>query len=146
MTGSDLQATRIRNGLSRTHLAGLAGISPYTVRYHERRGCLDLRGWAVRRMLSAMGQELDERYFPEAMRARHGVWTTPALTAPQSRPGPGSTFCGAKTRAGHPCRSKQLYKSGKCRNHGGLSTGPRADAGKAAIARSNRHRALAGKL
>lgn len=32
--------------------------------------------------------------------------------------------CGAKTRAGTPCKRRDLYKSGRCRLHGGLSTGP----------------------
>jgi len=33
--------------------------------------------------------------------------------------------CGAKTRAGTPCKRRDLYKSGRCRLHGGLSTGPK---------------------
>jgi hypothetical protein len=36
--------------------------------------------------------------------------------------------CGAKTRAGRPCRSPAM-KNGRCRMHGGTSTGPRTDAG-----------------
>lgn len=32
--------------------------------------------------------------------------------------------CGARTRAGTPCRRRDLYASGRCRLHGGLSTGP----------------------
>src|ERR1700686_3694447 len=36
--------------------------------------------------------------------------------------------CGAKTRAGHPCRSPAM-KNGRCRMHGGKSTGPRTEAG-----------------
>ena len=39
------------------------------------------------------------------------------------------TRCGAKTRAGHPCRRKAL-RNGRCRNHGGLSTGPRTPEGQ----------------
>jgi len=38
--------------------------------------------------------------------------------------------CGAKTRAGTPCKLKALYGCGRCRLHGGLSTGPRTPAGK----------------
>ena len=38
--------------------------------------------------------------------------------------------CGAETRQGHPCRRKKLA-NGRCRNHGGLSTGPRTEAGRA---------------
>lgn len=39
--------------------------------------------------------------------------------------------CGAKTRAGTPCKRIDLYWSGRCKFHGGLSTGPTSDKGKA---------------
>jgi hypothetical protein len=39
--------------------------------------------------------------------------------------------CGAKTRAGTPCKLSTLYAGGRCKFHGGLSTGPTTDAGKA---------------
>jgi hypothetical protein len=38
--------------------------------------------------------------------------------------------CGAKTRAGHPCRQKAIYRNGRCKWHGGLSTGPKTDVGR----------------
>src|SRR5258706_980423 len=47
--------------------------------------------------------------------------------------------CGAKTRAGHPCKRKALA-NGRCPNHGGLSTGPRTKAGRQRIAESTRRR------
>lgn len=47
---------------------------------------------------------------------------------PMSRSG---KICGAKTRKGTPCQSRALFASGKCKNHGGLSTGPRTAEGKA---------------
>ncbi|MFL1504081.1 MULTISPECIES: HGGxSTG domain-containing protein [unclassified Pseudomonas] len=34
-------------------------------------------------------------------------------------------ICGAKIRAGTPCKRRDLYASGRCRLHGGLSTGPK---------------------
>ncbi len=37
--------------------------------------------------------------------------------------------CGAKTRSGDPCKAQALT-SGRCRLHGGLSTGARSKAGK----------------
>jgi hypothetical protein len=40
--------------------------------------------------------------------------------------------CGARTRAGTPCRAAAM-PNGRCRMHGGPSTGPRTEAGKAAI-------------
>ena len=46
-----------------------------------------------------------------------------------------STFvglqCGARTRAGTPCKQIALYQCGRCRLHGGKSTGPRTPDGKA---------------
>jgi len=47
----------------------------------------------------------------------------------QSKP-----LCGAKTRSGHPCRKPALKRKRRCRLHGGLSTGPRTDEGRARIA------------
>jgi len=38
--------------------------------------------------------------------------------------------CGATTRAGTPCKLTGLYKSGRCKLHGGMSTGPKTDAGR----------------
>lgn len=51
--------------------------------------------------------------------------------------------CGAKTRKGTPCRRVDLYLSGRCRLHGGLSTGPRTVAGKRRAA-ANLRRAAPG--
>jgi hypothetical protein len=42
--------------------------------------------------------------------------------------------CGARTRSGHPCRRKGLGKGGRCPNHGGMSTGPRTQEGRARLA------------
>lgn len=47
----------------------------------------------------------------------------------RNRPLPGEK-CGAKTRRGTPCRCKAL-QNGRCKYHGGLSTGPKTAAGKA---------------
>ena len=38
--------------------------------------------------------------------------------------------CGARTRAGHPC-GQSAMRNGRCRFHGGLSTGPRTPEGLA---------------
>lgn len=38
--------------------------------------------------------------------------------------------CGAKTRAGTPCRQKTIYWNGRCKFHGGMATGPTTEAGK----------------
>jgi hypothetical protein len=64
--------------------------------------------------------------------------------------------CGARRRDGGQCEMRAVcdrmtgrpLHGGRCRSHGGLSTGPRTLAGKAAIAASNRRRAAStdGKL
>lgn len=38
--------------------------------------------------------------------------------------------CGAKTRGGNPCKRTDLHKNGRCKLHGGLSTGPKTIEGK----------------
>ena len=38
--------------------------------------------------------------------------------------------CGAKTRSGKPCKNPAM-KNGRCRLHGGLSTGPKTPEGRA---------------
>jgi hypothetical protein len=47
--------------------------------------------------------------------------------------------CGARTRSGSPCRSAAM-PNGRCRMHGGPSTGARTEEGKARIrAASTKH-------
>ena len=48
--------------------------------------------------------------------------------------------CGARTRAGGECQAKAVRGGRRCRMHGGLSTGPKTEAGRARIAESNRRR------
>lgn len=50
--------------------------------------------------------------------------------------------CKARCRDGHACRAIVAPGRRRCRVHGGASTGPRTAEGKAAIAESNRRRAL----
>ena len=38
--------------------------------------------------------------------------------------------CGARTRAGTPCKVKSVYQNGRCQFHGGLSTGPKTEQGR----------------
>ena len=51
-------------------------------------------------------------------------------------------ICGARKKTGERCRSKDLHRGGKCKFHGGLSTGARTPGGKArAIAAMQRGKA-----
>ncbi len=46
--------------------------------------------------------------------------------------GDNPTLCNARTRSGKPCRALKLAH-GRCKWHGGLSTGPRTAAGIARV-------------
>ena len=45
--------------------------------------------------------------------------------------------CGARTRSGVPCAKFPMDGKRRCRLHGGLSTGPKTVAGRAAISAAN---------
>lgn len=50
----------------------------------------------------------------------------PCPARPPSIPFPDELIgltCGAKTRSGTPCKLTSLYMSGRCKFHGGMSTG-----------------------
>ena len=53
--------------------------------------------------------------------------------------------CGAHARStGKPCQAKAL-PNGRCKNHGGMSTGPKTPEGRQAIAQSTRQRMASGQ-
>ncbi len=55
------------------------------------------------------------------------------------------TNCGAYARStGKPCQAGAL-RNGRCRNHGGLSTGPKTLEGRRSIAEATRQRMLSGQ-
>lgn len=60
---------------------------------------------------------------------------------------------GKKTRKGTPCQEPPVWnmitnspKNGRCKLHGGLSTGEKTEAGRQAIRNSNRRRAEYKKI
>jgi hypothetical protein len=54
-------------------------------------------------------------------------------------------ICGAFARStGHPCKAKALA-NGRCKNHGGMSTGPKTPEGRQAIAQATRQRMASGQ-
>jgi len=78
------------------------------------------------------------------------------VTAPDSRTAGGllaltrdgfmkyKNICGAYARStGNPCQAKALT-NGRCKNHGGMSTGPKTLEGRRAIAEASRQRMASG--
>ena len=51
-----------------------------------------------------------------------------------------SYFCQAYARStGEPCKAKAM-RNGRCRNHGGLSSGPKTPEGRAAVRKASKER------
>ena len=85
---------------------------------------------------------------PSRARAHHGVkhLLPPWAMLARTKRGPSvvarrkpSSPCGARTRIGAPCRRTGLG-NGRCANHGGLSSGPRTEAGRRRIAEAQQKR------
>lgn len=119
--------------MSQDALAKLAGFDRHAVIYHERRkGRID--GVAPRRFREAF-----EALGIEVPGWREAPVIVPAAAA--SAPVVGARGkCGATTRKGTPCQCKPL-RNGRCKFHGGMSTGPKTPEGKARIAAARRARA-----
>jgi hypothetical protein len=59
----------------------------------------------------------------------NGGTPTPDISA-SARVSGTVAICGARTRSGEKCRQLGMVPSGRCRFHGGLSTGPRTPEGR----------------
>jgi DNA-binding transcriptional regulator YiaG len=73
---------------------------------------------------------------PACARARFGVPARePDFAARCARARsrvPKPVICGAQNRRGTPCRRTDIHPNGRCKYHGGLSTGPKTTAGREA--------------
>ncbi len=63
-------------------------------------------------------------------KAKTAASMTPAWRSNWKPPKRERSRCGARTRAGHPCRRLPVEGKQRCRNHGGLSTGAKTAKGK----------------
>ena len=85
------------------------------------------------------------RRWIEASEQRHTAWAATGYRYPAPPHLPllaelRGMECGATTRAVTPCKRRDIYRSGRCKLHGGMSTGPRTDAGKAKSATNGRRK------
>lgn len=151
MTGDELKAMRKTSGYSRRALAVRCGLHPDSVRYWEKKPEIDLRGYAVSKMLDALGIGALSR------RHKHPAWTCLGFrektdqyaracdgvlgkTDKSCIVGGGAVICGAKTRKDTPWRARALPGKKRCKFHGGMSTGPRTAEGRARIEEAQRRR------
>lgn len=159
VTGSDIRKARKAAGLTQRRLADLAGLHVNSVKRLERfRRVLRSSFHALERCqahlptLSPVGRFLtpwvpagasftgfswQQGQFSDAgknARPQHGVIEKPAWR-PRKADRP---RCGAKTRKGSPCQAP-ARENGRCRMHGGLSTGAKTEAGRQRI-REAQHR------
>lgn len=65
-----------------------------------------------------------------------GYWFVWLGTIPKAK----RERCGARTRKGTPCQCQPVEGRKRCKLHGGGSTGPKTEEGRARIAESNRAR------
>lgn len=99
----------------------------------------NLQGW-YRQALELIGKSEDKRKKLASGLYREVYNSETGETELQRIPKELRPFCGAKTRSGQPCKAKAVFGMTRCRLHGGLSTGPKTEAGRARIAESNRRR------
>jgi hypothetical protein len=92
---------------------------------------------AIEEALAALPEETRARILGASRRAKQVryVWINPDRRRPEP------ARCGAYARStGQPCRMRPVPGRKRCPLHGGLSTGPKTEEGRAAIAASNRRR------
>jgi len=100
-----------------------------TTRFNDPQ--VDLR----RRYVAAVSAH--HRQVARLMQSGMGEWTALQATPPIDFEPFVDLRCGARgKRTGRPCPQKGIYSNGRCRWHGGLSTGPRTATGKARSAQN----------
>ena len=169
VTGAQIRAARALLGWTQARLAGSAGLHPNAIAYWEGHDEIPTGVWrepvACRRIrkslleagveflqLPLLGVRLVARHNKvtntrRRARAHHGVLrplrpqncktsVIPAQAVGARNP---ATACAAKTRTSKPC-VRRAMANGRCLNHGGLSSGPKSDAGRQRIAEGQKQR------
>lgn len=132
-TGNDLRRVRVEGyGGTLRDVSAAAGVAPSTVlRWENQLELPRCPTLALRRIMRALRVRLSEVRVP---RGFEGPYERDAHFCTLSTP------CGAKTRSGHACKKHPVDGKTRCRLHGGMSTGPRTEAGRARCARAARDR------
>ena len=170
VSGAQIRAARGLLGWTQTGLAQASGLHPNAVAYWENHAEIPTGIWrepvACRRIRKALldagveflqlpvvGVRLVARHnnapsTRRRARAHHGVLgvlrqskckTLCNTPNPIVRARSPKIACAAKTRTGSPCMRRAMG-NGRCTNHGGLSSGPKTDAGRKRIVDAQRRR------
>jgi len=126
--GSGVQNLRKAHGVTQRQLAKAAGLHVNSIHRLERFETLPETSWySVGLVGLALREIASAGISPQGVWAR-AMWSVTADTVSSRR----KKECGARTRKGTACRAKALA-NGRCKFHGGLSTGPRTAEGRARI-------------
>ncbi|WP_232437316.1 HGGxSTG domain-containing protein [Burkholderia ubonensis] len=94
--------------------------------------------WRERERVSVAREAIERanhrRWMNAPYRLRATLQPIPLPAYPAYPDGLDDMVCGARTRGGTPCRITSIYCNGRCKFHGGLSSGPTSAAGKARAA------------
>lgn len=157
ITGAELRAYRTKAGLTQATLAKKARIGRHAVSYWECKARVPLRGWAVERMLEAMGLDPCRIFtaynapargwgvtIPDPWQTRLDAFVDAQMAQWHEREAKRAARrrvrCGAKTRKGKACLNLSEAGKQRCKFHGGKSTGPKTGIGRERIAAAQRLR------
>lgn len=135
LTGPSLKTLRRKRGVTQTELAEQINCNMHTVSYWERKpGIIDTRHGVPRKMVQALGIKVVGQI---AKPYWHRYLQMDALSEDRTAASERDT-CDAEMAYGLLCDKKTEPGRSRCRQHGGLSTGPKTVAGKEAIAAAQR--------
>lgn len=155
MKGPELQYIRRLLGFSRPQLALLINVHPDTIRYWERKVHIRYDASVPEQILAALDLgALDVQMAQWSDRYRRLLQNSKCPVAPKGYEDrvsnepegqspeiqTGKTACGARTRTGGACKAKPFRGRSRCRMHGGLSTGPKTEAGRQRISDAQKRR------
>ena len=104
--------------------------------WHMKAAAFEMKLRTLERRVTELPAEADEHVKAAFLNLlKHGP--SPGETkrgVPADYAGDDPDLCNARTKTGRPCRALGLEPSGRCKWHGGMSTGPRTAEGKAASA------------
>jgi len=107
----------------------------------------------TRRLQRILAARIDPRTLPVLQEVEIARGMLRRLRAPGGTPKQARPRCQARCRDGHPCQARAVWdadrdapRNGRCRVHGGVSTGPTSLAGRQRIRASNTRRAQRPRL